>query len=451
MAVVCLGTLVAPLDSSVNISLPSISHAFGRGIEDIRWIVIAYVLTYSCLLMICGKLGDLYGYRRVFQLGLITATAGFACCALAPTFTLLLLGRVLQGLGIALTLSCAPALATTLYDEAERTRVIGIYAAMTAVGAALGPVVGGALIEIFGWRVVFWMRAPIALAALIFSWTIPVRPYLQPATGFDLAGAGLLILWLVTLLLALALRTEMAGIEVRLLLLAVAAVAFVVFLRHEARHPEPIIRPALFRDAGFTLVNVVSVIVNYAAFSILLLVPYYLVRTAGLAPGPGGLVLALAAIGTVAGSWLAGRIASRITTAKLVVAGLALSLAGLTGIAQWSEATGLSVIALALIVQGLGVGLFNVAYTDLVTATLPLRDRGVAGSLTMVTRTIGVVAGATLHAQIQRVNETAAQLAGATAEQAFVAGFQAAFWAAALVLAGGLALCLLAHSKPSRH
>lgn len=443
LAVVCLGTLVAPLDSSVNISLPSISTAFDRGLEDIRWIVITYVLTYSSLLLICGKLGDLYGYRRVFQLGLLTAAAGFGCCAAAPSFSLLLVGRVLQGVGIALTLSCAPALATTLYDESQRTRVIGIYAALTAVGAALGPVVGGLLIEVFGWRVVFWMRAPIAIAALALSWTIPGRQPTGASGGFDFAGAVLLVVWLVALLLALALRSEMAGLAFRLALFGVAAAAFTMFLVHEGRHPEPIIRPGLFNDLSFALVNTVSIIVNYGAFSILLLVPYFLVRTAGLESGIAGVVLALAAVGAVAGSWLAGRIAQGVSTVNLVMTGIVLSLAGLTAIAQWSAATGLGVIALALLVQGFGVGLFNVAYTDLVTATLPLKDRGVAGSLTMVTRTIGVVAGATLHSQIQRSYEAAAQLAGATADVAFVAGFQAAFVAAAVVMAGGLVMCLL--------
>jgi MFS family permease len=198
----------------------------------------------------------------------------------------------------------------------------------------------------------------------------------------------------------------------------------------------------LFSDLSFALVNTVSIIVNYGAFSILLLVPYFLVRTAGLESGIAGVVLALAAVGAVAGSWLAGRIAQGVSTVNLVMTGIVLSLAGLTAIAQWSAATGLGFIALALLVQGFGVGLFNVAYTDLVTATLPLKDRGVAGSLTMVTRTIGVVAGATLHSQIQRSYEAAAQLAGATADVAFVAGFQAAFVAAAVVMAGGLVMCL---------
>ena len=144
LAVVCLGTLVAPLDSAVNIALPSITQAFGVEIADIRWIVIAYVLTYSSLLLIFGKLGDLLGYRRIFQAGLLVSAAGFAACALAPSFGLLLAGRGLQGIGIALTLSCAPALATTLYDERERTRVLGFYAACTAAGAALGPILGWA-------------------------------------------------------------------------------------------------------------------------------------------------------------------------------------------------------------------------------------------------------------------------------------------------------------------
>lgn len=447
LVVVCLGTLVAPLDSAVNISLPSISSAFALGLGDIRWIVITYVLTYSSLLLICGKIGDLYGYRRVFQAGLAVAAIGFAGCALAPTFPLLLVGRFLQGVGIALTLGCAPALATTLFEESQRARIIGIYSALTAVGAALGPIVGGQLIELFGWQVVFWMRAPIAIAALVVSWIIPVRPRAAPQAGFDFAGALLLVAWLVALLMALALRNEMVGAAARLLLGAGALIAFAVFLRHESRHPEPIIRPGLFRDVRFSLLNAVSILVNYAAFSILLLVPYFLLRTAALDSGRGGLMLAMAGIGTVIGSWAAGRVAASVETGRLVLAGLLLSLAGLGGIGLWSQSTSLAVIAGTLAVQGLGVGLFQVAYTDLVTATLPLKDRGVAGSLTMVTRTIGVVAGATAHAAIQGYVEQQALAKGQSAEAAFLAGFAAAFQAAAAVIAVAMLLVLFAAAR----
>ena len=148
--------------------------------------MIAYVLTYASLMLVFGKLGDLLGYRRIFQLGLLVSAAGFAACSLAPTYPLLLLGRILQGIGIALTLSCAPALATSLFDERERTRVLGTYAAITAAGSALGPLVGGFLVERWDWNAVFWFRAPLVLVALALSGLIPdERPRRGSARGFD--------------------------------------------------------------------------------------------------------------------------------------------------------------------------------------------------------------------------------------------------------------------------
>ena len=138
--------------------------------QDIRWVVIAYVLTYASLMLVFGRLGDLLGYRRIFQLGLLVSAAGFAACSLAPTYPLLLLGRMLQGVGIALTLSCAPALAISLFEENERTRVLGVYAAITAAGSALGPLVGGFLVERWDWQAVFWFRAPLVLRRL---WRCP--------------------------------------------------------------------------------------------------------------------------------------------------------------------------------------------------------------------------------------------------------------------------------------
>lgn len=443
LAVVCLGTVGAALDSAVNIALPSISGAFGIEIQDIRWIVIAYVLTYSSLLLIFGKLGDLFGYRLIFRLGLIVSAAGFAACSFAPQYGLLLAGRMLQGVGIALTLSCAPALATTLYDERERTRVLAIYAAATAAANALGPIAGGLLVDRFGWSAVFWARAPLALAALALSFLIP-QSIKRPMPGqFDLVGALLLVIWLAALLLGVAAASTNIGIGVFLGLMGLAVVTFAVFVLHERRHPEPIIQPALFANFDFTAINLISIAVNYAAFSILLLVPYYLARVRGLDAGAGGLLLALAAIGTVCGSSLAGRVGKHVAVGRLTLAGIALSLAGLGGIAAFTRSADVLPVAVAMLIQGFGLGLFQVAYVDRVLAVLPLKDRGVAGSLAMVTRTIGVVAAATGHSALHRMIERTALAAGATPRDAFLAGFEMTFGVAALVVLAALLLAML--------
>ena len=449
LAVVCFGTLAAPLDSAVNIAMPSITRAFDIEIADIRWVVIAYVLTYSSLLLIFGKLGDLFGYRRIFQAGLLVSAAGFAACGLAPSFGLLLAGRSLQGIGIALTLSCAPALATTLYDESQRTRVLGIYAACTAAGAALGPIAGGLLVDRFGWSAVFFGRLPLALVALALTLCLPALPSSQPkqsAARLDILGAMLLVAWLAALLLGFA--ASASSTEPHLPphlpmgLAVLALITFALFVAHERRHPEPIIRPSLFRNIDFAVMNLLSIAVNFAAFSIMLLVPYYLARTRGLDAVSGGVVLALANIGTVGGSWLAGRLASGIAVGRLALAGIALSVAGLAGIALCAREASLLPVALALLVQGVGVGLFHVAYADLVIAGLPIGERGVAGSLSMVTRTMGVVAGATAHAAVQRQGEALAAAFGVPPEGRFLFGFEDAFWVAALTVLLALVLGL---------
>ena len=441
--VVGLGAIAAPLDSAVNIAFPSITRAFDLQVRDIRWIVIAYVLTYASLMLVFGRLGDLLGYRRIFQLGLLVSAAGFAACSLAPTYPLLLLGRMLQGVGIALTLSCAPALAVSLFEEKDRTRVLGVYAAITAVGSALGPLVGGYLVQRFDWPAVFWSRAPLVLATLALSWLIPAAPRQGSVRGFDAIGAALLVTWLSAMLLVFAVDAGPLGLALPFGLALLAALAFAAFVVREARHPRPLIRLSLFRDAGFAMMNAASIAVNLVAFAVLLLVPYYLVRIAGLDAAAGGIVLACAAVGTVVGSWLAGKLAARIPIGRMALAGIVLSIAGLWTISTWTPATTLPLLALSLLLQGIGVGLFQVAYADLVIATLPAEDRGVAGSLTILTRTIGTVGGVTALSAAFRHFEAAAAAAGANASEAFLAGFQTTFFCAASALAIGLAISLL--------
>lgn len=463
LLVVCLGTLAAPLDSAVNIAFPSITTAFGLPQAGIRWVIIAYVLTYASLTLVFGKLGDLFGYRRVFVTGLVIASAGFAACSLATEFAFLLAGRVLQGVGVALVWSCAPALSTSLYPESERTRVLGFYSAAIAVGSALGPLAGGVLVEKFGWPVVFWARLPLVLVALALAWLVPARSVVSPSAAhatapapspavaqqpppprrtFDWTGAVLLVVWLSAFLLAAA-RPEMPYAEpATAAMIGLGVLAFWAFIVHENRHPDPIIRPQLFRDPGFFALNLASVAVNLAGFAVMLLVPFHLVRTAGLDPGLGGLVLAANASGVVVGSWLSGRLAARLGPTAITLAGSLISIVGLALVSTWTRDTALAVMVVCLGAQGFGLGLFQVAYADRVLATLPPADRGVAGSLTLVTRTVGIVGAAAGLTALSRHFELAARAEGAA--DPVLAAFQATFAATSAGLAIGLVLLVIA-------
>ncbi|MDX1375644.1 MAG: MFS transporter [Burkholderiales bacterium] len=434
LAIVLAGAIVAPLDTAVNVAFPAITEAFALELPAIRWIVILYMLTYGGFMLIGGRLGDLYGYRRVFALGLAIVAAAFAACALAPSYAVLIAARIAQGVGMALILGCGPALALSLYEDTARTRVLGAYASMFALGTALGPLLGGALVGPFGWQAVFWMRVPLALAVLVLLRYVPAAPQAADR-AFDTPGAALLASWTGTLVLALALPGSAS------LWLALAAlVAFVGFVARASRIPEPILRPALFRDARFTILNLLNIAVNLAAFAVLLLAPYYFVRVAGLGAPGVGLLLGVWAGGTLAGAALAERLGRRFGLQRIGSVGIVLCVVGLGFPGFWDAHTGLFSAGLALFVQGFGVGLFQVAYADGVVAALPREDRGVAGSLTMLTRMLGIVGGATLFAALFRDAEADALSAGLSAPEAFLEGYRFAFRCAA----AGLAACFAA-------
>jgi len=443
LLVVGLGTLLAPLDTAVNIAFPSITRAFALQLEDIRWVVIAYVLTYASLMLAFGRLGDLVGYRPIFQVGLAVSALGLFTCSIAPNYAALLLGRALQGVGAALILSCGPALVTSLLPESERARALAYYAGVIAVGGALGPIVGGALVARWDWSGVFAFRIPVALLALALS---PRITRARPQTSmreFDALGALLLVAWLSALLLAVASAPGPFAAVVPYGLLCLGVAAFALFCRHELRSPRPLLRLSLFGHRSFALLNAINVLASLAAFSVLLLVPYYLVRIAGLDAPSGGAVLAISALGTVLGASLAGRLSRRLPIGALALSGLGLNIAGLWCISRWGLATPLVAIAGSLFAQGVGMGLFQVGYSDYVTGALPAQDRGVAGSLTMLTRTLGVVLAATgLSAAFAHFEASAARALASGAE-AFLAGFQTTLSCVSLGLAAAVALTLL--------
>ena len=437
LVVVGLGASLAPLDIAVNVALPAITGHFGLVLGDVQWLVICYVLVYGSLMLVCGKLGDLFGHRLIFRAGLAISAAGCAACAAAPDWPLLLWARAGQGIGTALALSCAPALATSLYPESGRTRALGAFAAAQGIAAAAGPLIGGVLIGLWDWPAVYWMRVPVALLALALSGVLPSpKPDARP---FDALGALLLALSMSALLLALALSQRAAVPGWMAAALAVAALAGVAaFIRRENRFSEPIIRPALFGDAAFSVPNILNVLANLAGFGILLLTPYYLIDVLGLSASTSGLVLTLTFAGGIASASLAAGIVRRIGQRPAAFAGIVIESLALLALGRAGADTPLLLVALPLLVLGLGQGLLTVAYTDIVTATLARRDRGVAGSLALLTRTLGIVSGATILTALQ-----AAGAAGEAGPEAFLAGYRFAFTVAALGLLGALAVSCL--------
>lgn len=394
--VIGLGASIAPLDFSVNVAFPAISEAFSLPTRSILWIPFSYVLTYGVLVIGFGALGDRLGHLRVFRAGLVLAIIALTLCALAPTYPWLIAARVLQGIAMALTLSCAPAIVTFLYDETQRTRALSLYGSMTAIASVAAPLIGGVMIAWLDWPGVYWFRVPIAIIALAFL------PLLTPR------------------LKANSHSREISSVQAR-----------------------PSTMGLLFstsrQDKRFLWINIVSVVLQLATFAIPLLVPYYLSTVAAWPAERIGIVLGCWASGTLLGSILTGVLSKRLASNLIGYGAAWICISGLICVMLWSDVPNWGLIFFSMLLQGVGLGLFQVAYADLIVASLPRQARGVAGGITVFTRTIGVVAGAVFWLWVLQLAEPMSDTEALHARQVFMSGFKSVF----LYAASLLATCLL--------
>jgi MFS family permease len=398
-----LGTATAQLDTSVNIAFPAITRGFDLAIGGIQWVVICYVLTYASLLLALGRIGDTIGHAIVYRAGLICSAVALLFVSCAPSYGTMLAFRCLQGVGAALVMSCGAALVTSLYGEERRSRALGIYTMMMAIGWMLGPLLGGALTAIWDWPAVFWFRIPIAIAALVLLRGLPAPPPRLTSDRFDIPSGIALTLGLVTMLMTINRIRELSALGLGLL----SALAFAGFAFRQSRAERPIIAMEVLKQPGFALLNLVSVLANLAAFSVWLLVPYYLARVPGYTLTEGGAILAAGAAGAALAAPIGGRLTGRLFSAeRLAMAGAVAIGVGLLLLGAWTEQTPTILRIAGLVVQGIGLGLFQLAYSDIVTATLPLAERGVAGSLALLTRTLGTVTAASVFFLVFEILQT---------------------------------------------
>ena len=429
LCVIGLGASLSPLDLAVNVAFPAITAAFELQTQAIRWVVAAYVVSYASLMLAFGRLGDIVGYRRVFRAGLVLGAAAFVLCGLAQDYPWLLAARIVQGVAAALLLSCAPALATSLFEESRRLWVLGAYASMAAVAAVLAPLLGGASIAALGWAGVFWFRVPIALLTLLLLPLLPVvqSPASMEPRQFDLQGALLLASGIAMLLLAPVLVQSAGSVWPALSSALAGVILLAAFVHGQSRAAQLFLPLSTLRDPGFVLLNLSSTVVHLSGFAIPLLVPYFLTRISDYGPLQSGGVLVMWPLGMLIGSALAAPAARKLGRGRTALIGGALVAAGQLAVGQWpAEATPLSMLP-GVLLNGAGIGLFQVAYTDIVIASLPRHERGVAGSLTILTRTIGIVIGAAALSAALQLAEGRHLAAGLAPPEAFVAAFQSVF------------------------
>lgn len=414
-----------------------------------QWIVISYVLTYASLLLGCGRLADLWGHQRMLTWGLIISAVAFVLCGAAPSFPLFLAARVLQGVGAAFVLAAAPALVTLTASAETRGHALGIFQMSAAIGFALGPLIGGVLVDVFGWRAVYLFRfLPAVLLALVALSRVAFPSIHKERPSFDALGAFTLAAGIAGVLLALSRGRDLGWFSpVVLTLLLGAGVCLVAFMWIELHTPAPVVDLHLFRHLPFTVANLLNILANCSMFAIWLLVPYYIVNTLGYTTRSGGLLLTTCPAATALIAPLAGKLSDRLGTARLSSLGLGIEALGLWSVAQLNANSHTLMVVLALMLVGVGLGLFQAPNMSFVMGAIPREQQGVAGSMTQMMRTLGVVLGVTgasmLFASRRATHAQQLNLSQVDNPASFVPAFQDVFLIAAGLCTAAFLLSLV--------
>jgi EmrB/QacA subfamily drug resistance transporter len=403
LAICCASVVVVVMDISiVNVALPAIRSDLHASESGLQWTVDAYTLVLASFLVLAGSTADRVGRRRIFQVGLALFGLGSLLCGLAPSVGWLIAARALQAAGGTMLNPVALAItANTFTDPAERARAIGVFGSMSGLALALGPILGGALVDGFGWRFVFWINVPIVAAAIVCTVLFVPESRAARARRFDPVGQTLMILMLASVVYAI---IESKGLgwtsPVILGLLAVAALALLGILGYERRRLDPLLELRLFRSVPFSSAILMALFALCGFSSFLFVTTQYLQDVRGMSALTAGLSMLPVGLLVLVLSPRIGRlVGARGPKLPLVVSGIALALGG--GVSLWlGPATPLPAVLATYLLFGIFLGTVNPPITNTAVSGMPRSMAGVAGSLASTGRQTGTTLGVAIAGTI---------------------------------------------------
>ncbi|MET9362632.1 MFS transporter [Streptomyces sp. NPDC006632] len=396
LAICCLSLLIVSLDNTVlNVALPSLQKDFHAEVSGLQWTIDAYTLVLASLLMLSGSTADRIGRRKVFQTGLVLFTIGSLLCSLAPNLTSLVVFRMVQAVGGSMLNPVAMSIITNTFTDArERARAIGVWGAVVGISMAMGPIVGGALVESVGWRSIFWLNLPVGVIALFLTWRyVPESRAPRPRRP-DPVGQLLVIALLGSLTYAI-IEVPSAGWDSPKILafIAVAVASLAGLLLYEPRRAEPLIDLRFFRSAPFSGATVIAVSAFSALSGFLFLNTLYLQNARGLSALNAGLYMLPMAALTFVCAPISGRlVGNRGPRLSLLIAGVAMAASGLLFALFDAERT-TSLLFTGYVLFGLGFGMVNAPITNTAVSGMPRSQAGVAAAVASTSRQIGQTLG----------------------------------------------------------
>jgi EmrB/QacA subfamily drug resistance transporter len=444
-----LAMLLSSLGTSIaNVGLPTLAQAFNASFQDVQWIVLAYLLAITTLIVSVGRLGDITGRRRLLLAGILLFTGASVLCGVAPTLWLLIAARAVQGLGAAIMMALTMAFVGDTVPKAGTGSAMGLLGAMSAIGTALGPSLGGVLIAGAGWQAIFFVNAPLGLLAFILAYRHLPVDRMGPKTkrpGFDTVGTLLLALTLAAYALAMTIGRGSFG-PLNLALLLAAAFGAVVFVRAEARAASPLIRLAMFRDPGLGASLATSALVSTVMMATLVVGPFYLSAGLGLDAAVVGMVLSVGPAVVALTGVPAGRIADRFGAQRMTIVGLIGVALGSAILSMMPATLGIPGYIAPIVVITVGYALFQTANNTAVMTDIRPDQRGVTSGMLNLSRNLGLITGASVMGAVFALASAATDITTASPDD-IATGMRITFAVAAVLIVAALAIAVASRAR----
>ncbi|APC14763.1 MFS transporter [Pseudomonas frederiksbergensis] len=444
LASLSLSMLLSSLGTSIaNVGLPTLAQAFNASFQEVQWIVLAYLLAITTLIVSVGRLGDITGRRRLLLAGIFLFTLASALCSFAPTLWLLIAARTLQGLGAAIMMALTMAFVGETVSKAKTGSAMGLLGTMSAIGTALGPSLGGVLIAGLGWQAIFLITVPLGILTLLLAHRyLPAdRQAPKPErAGFDPLGTLLLALTLAAYALAMTIGRGSFG-PLNMALLVAAAFGVGLFVLAEARAASPLIRVAMFRDPVLSGSLAMSALVSTVMMATLVVGPFYLSHALGLNLALVGVVMSIGPIISALSGVPAGRMVDRLSAPFVVIVGLIVMAAGTCALFVLPTMLGIAGYMAAIVVLTPGYQLFQAANNTAVMMDVHADQRGVISGMLNLSRNLGLITGASALGAVFVLASATIDITTASPE-AVASGMRITFAVALALIAAALVIAL---------
>ena len=442
LAALSLSMLLSSLGTSIaNIGLPALARAFGASFQGVQWIVLAYLLAITTLIVSAGRLGDIAGRRRLLLSGIFLFTAASAVCGAAPTLWLLIAARAAQGAGAAIMMALTMAFVGETVPKARIGSAMGLLGTMSAIGTALGPSLGGILIAASGWQAIFLINVPLGIVTYSLAYRhLPAGGGAPPKTRprFDNLGTLLLALTLAAYALAMTIgRGNFGALNLILLLASVFGAGAFVFA--EAKVAAPLVRLAIFSDPVLSGSLAASALVSTVMMATLVVGPFYLARALMLDAAMVGLVLSVGPIVVALTGIPAGRIADRFGAQRMTIVGLLGMACGSLLLSRLPVTFGVSGYIAAIVVITAGYGLFQTANNTAIMSDISADQRGVISGMLNLSRNLGLITGASVMGAVFARASAEPNIVSASPE-AVATGMRVTLAVAAILIVAALAI-----------